>query len=105
MASSAPLLLLTGIVVLAGVVVSWKVEDRPREFFAYLLFLAVSVAGVFLSLDAFQLFFFLEIAVFPKYLMIVMWGWPQKKEYGGMKLTLYLFLGSMLALAGILAAW
>ncbi len=100
---SAPLVLLTGLVVLSGVVVSWKVEDRPREFFAYLLFLAVSVAGVFTSLDAFQLFFFLEIAVFPKYLMIVMWGWPQKKEYGGMKLTLYLFLGSMLALAGILA--
>ena len=100
---SAPLVLLAGIVVLAGVVVSWKVEDRPREFFAYLLFLGVSVAGVFISLDAFQLFFFLEIAVFPKYLMIVMWGWPQKKEYGGMKLTLYLFMGSMLALAGILA--
>jgi proton-translocating NADH-quinone oxidoreductase, chain M len=100
---SAPMVLLTGIVVLAGVVVSWRVEDRPREFFAYLLFLAVSVMGVFVSLDAFQLFFFLEIAVFPKYLMIVMWGWPQKKEYGGMKLTLYLFLGSMLALAGLLA--
>ncbi|MHC1740551.1 MAG: NuoM family protein [Anaerolineaceae bacterium] len=100
---SAPMILLTGIVVLAGIVVSWKVEDRPREFFTYLLFLGVSVAGVFLSLDVFQLFFFLEIAVFPKYLMIIMWGWPQKKEYGGMKLTLYLFLGSMIALAGILA--
>ncbi len=100
---SVLLLLLTGIVALAGVVVSWKIDDRPREFFTYLLFLAVSVAGVFMSLDAFQLFFFLEIAVFPKYLMIVMWGWKEKKEYGGMKLTLYLFFGSMLALAGILA--
>ena len=100
---SVPMVLLSGIVVLAGVVVSWRIDDRPREFFAYLLFLATSVTGVFVSLDIFLLFFFLEIAVFPKYLMIVMWGWPQKKEYGGMKLTLYLFLGSMLALAGILA--
>jgi NADH-quinone oxidoreductase subunit M len=100
---SVPMVLLTGIVVLSGVVVSWHIDDRPREFFAYLLFLGVSVAGVFSAMDAFLLFFFLEIAVFPKYLMIVMWGWPQKKEYGGMKLTLYLFLGSMLALAGILA--
>ncbi len=100
---SAPMVFLTGIVLLSGIVVSWKIEDRPREFFSYILFLGVSVVGVFASLDVFQLFFFLEIAVFPKYLMIVMWGWPQKKEYGGMKLTLYLFLGSMLALAGILA--
>jgi NADH-quinone oxidoreductase subunit M len=100
---SAPMVFLTGIVLLAGIVVSWKIEDRPREFFAYIMFLGASVAGVFSSLDLFQMFFFLEIAVFPKYLMIVMWGWPQKKEYGGMKLTLYLFLGSMLALAGLLA--
>ena len=100
---SAPMVFLTGIVLLSGIVVSWKIEDRPREFFSYILFLGVSVVGVFASLDVFQLFFFLEIAVFPKYLMILMWGWPQKKEYGGMKLTLYLFLGSMLALAGTLA--
>jgi NADH-quinone oxidoreductase subunit M len=53
----------------------------------------------------FQLFFFFELAVFPKYLMIVMWGSAKTKEYGGMKLTLYLFLGSVLALVGVLAVY
>ncbi len=102
---SLPLELMAGIVVLCGVMVSWRVEDRPREFFAFIMFLAASVFGVFASLDLFLLFFFFELAVFPKYLMIVMWGSPKTKEYGGMKLTLYLFLGSVVALIGVLAIY
>lgn len=97
--------LMAGLVVFSGVMVSWKITERPREFFAFLLFLAASVFGVFASLNLFQLFFFFELAVFPKYLMIVMWGYPKTREYGGMKLTLYLFLGSMVALVGVLAVY
>ncbi|HZU86815.1 MAG TPA: NADH-quinone oxidoreductase subunit M [Anaerolineaceae bacterium] len=102
---SLPLVLLAGVVVLTGVLVSWNVSDRPREFFAYLMFLAASVLGVFCSLDLFMLFFFFELAVFPKYLMIVMWGSPKTRNYGGMKLTLYLFIGSVIALVGVLAIY
>ncbi len=102
---SNPLVLLTGIVVFCGVLISWGVDDRPREFYAFLMFLGASVFGVFASLDLFQLFFFFEIAVFPKYLMIVVWGSPKTREYGGMKLTLYLFIGSVVALVGALAIY
>lgn len=102
---SAPLLLLGALVVAFGVMVSWNVEERPREFFAFLLLLGTSVLGVFASLDLFLLFFFFEIAVFPKYLMIVLWGSPKTREYGGMKLTLYLFIGSVIALVGVLALY
>ncbi len=91
---SLPLLLMAGLVITSGVLVSWRVDDRAREFFAFLMFLAASVVGVFCSLDLFMLFFFFELAVFPKYLMIVIWGSPKTREYGGMKLTLYLFIGS-----------
>ena len=97
--------LMAGLVVFSGVMVSWHIDDRPREFFSFLLFLASSVFGVFASLDLFQLFIFFELAIFPKYLMIVIWGSPKTKEYGGMKLTLYLFLGSMVALVGVLAMY
>ncbi len=69
------------------------------------MFLAASVLGVFCSLDLFLLFFLFELAVFPKYLMIVIWGSPKTREYGGMKLTLYLFIGSVLALVGALAIY
>ena len=102
---SLPMLLLSGIVLFCGVLISWNVEDRTREFFSFMMFLGVSVLGVFSSLDLFQLFFFFEIAIFPKYLMIVIWGYPKTREYGGMKLTIYLFIGSVLALLGALAIY
>jgi NADH-quinone oxidoreductase subunit M len=102
---SAAMVLMAGVVVFCGVLISWNVEDRPREFFAFLMFLATSVFGVFVSLDLFMLFFFFEIAVFPKYLMIIGWGSPKTREYGGMKLTLYLFIGSVIALIGALAIY
>ncbi|HEX9013283.1 MAG TPA: NADH-quinone oxidoreductase subunit M, partial [Anaerolineaceae bacterium] len=102
---SLPLVLLTGIVVFCGVLISWGVDDRPREYYAFIMFLATSIFGVFVSLDLFQLFFFFEIAVFPKYLMIVVWGYPKTREYGSMKLTLYLFIGSVVALIGALAIY
>jgi NADH-quinone oxidoreductase subunit M len=102
---SAPLVLLTGIVMLTGVLISWNIDDRPREFFAFLFLLAAGVLGVFVSLDLFQLFFFYELAVFPKFLLINLWGSPKTREYGAMKLVLYLFLGSVLALVGALAMY
>ena len=100
---SAPLVLLTGVVIFTGVLVSWGIEDRPREFFTFLFILATGVFGVFVSLDLFMLFFFYEIAVFPMYLLIAIWGWQVTREYAAMKLTLYLFIGSVIALVGGLA--
>lgn len=111
---SAPLVLLTGVVMFTGVLISWGdhnkhvsagIQDRPREFFAFLFVLASGVFGVFVSLDLFMLFFFYEIAVFPMYLLIVIWGWIQTREYAAMKLTLYLFMGSVVSLVGALAMY
>jgi NADH-quinone oxidoreductase subunit M len=102
---SAPLVLLTGIVMVTGVMISWGVEDRPREFFAFLFILASGVFGVFASLDLFMLFFFYEIAVFPMYLLIAIWGWIKTREYAAMKLTLYLFIGSVVSMIGALVMY
>jgi NADH-quinone oxidoreductase subunit M len=102
---STPLVLLTGVVMFTGVLISWGIDDRPREFFAFLFILASGVFGVFTSLDLFQLFFFYEIAVFPMFLLIAIWGWVKTREYAAMKLTLYLFIGSVVALVGALAMY
>jgi NADH-quinone oxidoreductase subunit M len=102
---SAPLILLTGVVMFTGVLISWGIDDRPREFFGFLFILATGVFGVFISLDLFMLFFFYEIAVFPMYLLISIWGWKQTREYAAMKLTLYLFIGSVVSLVGALAMY
>jgi NADH-quinone oxidoreductase subunit M len=100
-----PMVLLTALVLLTGVMISWGIDDRPREFMAFFLILSVGVFGVFAAQDAFLFFFLLEIAVFPKYLMIVVWGYPKTREYGGMKLTLYLFIASVVALIGVLGVY
>src|SRR5574341_2262986 len=111
---SAPLVLLTGVVMFTGVLISWGeenhgvsagIQDRPREFFAFLFILASGVFGVFASLDLFMLFSFYEIAVFPMYLLIVIWGWVVTREYAAMKLTLYLFIGSVVSLVGALVMY
>jgi NADH-quinone oxidoreductase subunit M len=102
---NAPLVLLTGVVMFTGVLISWGVDDRPREFFAFLFILATGVFGVFVALDLFMLFFFYEIAVFPMFLLIAIWGWKVTREYAAMKLTLYLFIGSVIALVGALAMY
>ncbi|HSR49037.1 MAG TPA: NADH-quinone oxidoreductase subunit M [Anaerolineales bacterium] len=102
---SMPLVLLTGVVMFTGVLISWGIDDRPREFFAFLFILATGVFGVFVALDAFMLLFFYEIAVFPMFLLIAIWGWQVTREYAAMKLTLYLFIGSVISLVGILAMY
>lgn len=102
---NAPLVLLTGVVMFTGVLISWGIDDRPREFFAFLFILASGVFGVFVAQDLFMLFFFYEIAVFPMYLLISIWGWVKTREYAAMKLTLYLFIGSVVSLVGGLAMY
>src|SRR5580704_16053124 len=64
---SLTLLLLTGIVAIAGVLFSWNIEYRTKEFFAFYLALIGGVYGVFLSFDLLLLFVFYEIAIIPKY--------------------------------------
>ena len=99
-----PMILLTGIVAVGGVMISWGIEDRAREFFAFFMLLVAGVFGVFVALDLFLLFFFYELAIFPMYILIATWG-STRKEYAAMKLTLYLLIGSIVALVGLLAIY
>lgn len=101
---SVSLLLLTSIIVLAGVFISWKTDDLPKEFFIALLVLATGVYGFFISIDMFTMFVFYEIAVIPMYLLIGIWG-SGPKEYSAMKLTLMLMGASSVLLVGILGIY
>ena len=98
------MILLTSFVVIAGVLVSWNVEKMTKEFYFLLILLSFGAYGFFISLDLFILFFFLEIAVIPKYLLIGIWG-SGKKEYAANKLALMLMGGSALVLVGLLGTY
>lgn len=101
---SVAMILLTAFVVIAGVLVSWNVTKMTKEFYFLLILLSMGAYGFFISLDLFILFFFLEIAVIPKYLLIGIWG-SGKKEYSANKLALMLMGGSALVLVGLLGIY
>ncbi len=101
---SVLMIVLTAIITLAGVLISWRVEDLTKEFFISLLVLSGGVFGFFISLDIFTMFLFYEVAVIPMYLLIGIWG-TGPKEYSAMKLTLMLMGGSAFLLVGILGIY
>ncbi|MEW6265689.1 MAG: NADH-quinone oxidoreductase subunit M [Thermodesulfobacteriota bacterium] len=96
-----PLVLLTSITLVTGVWTMWELEYRVKEYFCLMLFMVVGVYGTFMALDLFFLFVFYDVSLFPMYPLIAIWG-STRKEYGAMKLTLYLLAGSALILPGIL---
>ncbi len=109
---SVPMVLLTGIVGLTGVLISWTIQERAKEFFVLFFLLVAGVYGVFVTLDLFFFFFFYELAVMPMYLLIGVWGsssdfgsFLRPKEYGAMKLMLYLVAGSILVWVALLAVY
>jgi NADH-quinone oxidoreductase subunit M len=101
---SLTLVVLTGLAAVAGILFSWNIEHRAKEFFTFYLVLIGGVYGVFLSFDLFLLFAFYEIAIVPKYFIIAIWG-STRREYGAMKLALYSFVGSAMVLVGLIAAY
>ena len=105
---SAPMVLLSGIVMATGILINWEIKHRPKDFFVLFLLLEAGVFGVFVSTDLFFLFFFYELALLPMYLLIGIWGsstdfgtFLRTKEYGALKLMLYLMAGSVLVWVGI----
>lgn len=107
---SVVLVLLHGLCAFSGVLISCTIPDRVKEYFIFYLILITGVFGVFLSLDLFFFYFFYEMAVIPMYPLIGIWGSDIKeqgivrfsKEYATMKLTLYLTLGAVIGLIGLL---
>ena len=124
-----PLVLASSILLFAGIFISWHIKDRTKEFYIFLLILAAATIGVFMSLDLFFLYFFYEMSVIPMYVLLGVWGSHTKgyldmtdpdglkkrdsvgfifnfaansKEYAAMKLTLFLSVGAVVALMGIL---
>ncbi len=87
-----------------GVLISYRIAARVKEYYLFYLLLIGGVYGVFVSLDLFFFYFFYEMAVIPMFPLIGIWG-SGEKVYATMKLTLYLTAGAVLALVGLLAMY
>jgi NADH-quinone oxidoreductase subunit M len=98
---STTLILLTGLLFLVAVLVSWSVERRPREYYAWLMVLETAVVGVFAAQDLILFFLFWELELIPMFFLISIWG-TGRREYSAMKFVLFTFAGSALMLVGFL---
>jgi NADH-quinone oxidoreductase subunit M len=99
---SLPLVLLTTFLMPLCVLVSWRaIEARVREFMATLLIMETAMLGVFVALDFVLFYVFWEAMLIPMYLIIGVWGGPNR-VYAAVKFFLYTLAGSVLLLVAIL---
>ncbi|MEO0793940.1 MAG: NADH-quinone oxidoreductase subunit M [Verrucomicrobiota bacterium] len=102
---SMPLYLLAGIVGLAaGIHAMYSQAERLHLYMALLLVMQSGLMGVFSSIDIFFFYFFHELALIPTFIMIGIWG-GEGRRVAAMEMTVYLTLGAMLSLLGLIAIY
>ncbi len=99
------LVILTGVVTLIAMLVSWRSIDQ-RVALHYLLILAMEsgIMGVFLSLDLFLFYLFWELMLIPMFFLIGIWGHGHN-IYSALKFFLYTLVGSLLMLLAIITLY
>jgi NADH-quinone oxidoreductase subunit M len=102
---SLPLVLMTTILMPLCVLISWRsIDTRIRSFMAMLLVMEGAMIGVFASLDFVLFYVFWEAMLIPMYLLIGVWGGPNR-IYAAVKFFLYTLVGSVLLLVAILVLY
>ena len=99
------LVLMGAIVAFAAACCSFEIKSREKEFYILLLVMTGGILGAFMSLDLFFFYFFHELALVPTFIMIGVWGRGEKKNYATFQITLYLSIGALLALIGLIALY
>ncbi len=99
------LILMGAIVAFAAALCSWEIQTREKEFYILLLVMTGGILGAFASLDLFFFYAFHEFALIPTFIMIGVWGRGEKKNYATFQITLYLSIGALIALIGLIALY
>lgn len=99
---SLPLVLLTTVLSPFCILCSWKaIDTRVKEFMAVLLIMETAMLGVFVALDFVLFYIFWEAMLIPMYLLIGVWGGPNRL-YAAIKFFMYTLVGSVLLLVAII---
>ena len=100
-----PLFVLAGVVgFVAGLYALQSTAERLKLYVMLLLVMQAGLMGVFASVDVFFLYFFHELALIPTFIMVGIWG-GRDRNYAAMTMTIYLTLGAMLSLLGLIAIY
>ena len=102
---SLPMFVLAGLVGLAAGLYALTAEaDRKASYWILLLIMQGGLMGTFASMDIFFFYFFHELALIPTFIMIGVWGGAGRRS-AAMEMTIYLTLGAMLSLIGIIGLY
>jgi NADH-quinone oxidoreductase subunit M len=99
------LILMGAVVAFAAALCSWEIQTREKEFYILLLIMSGGILGAFASLDLFFFYALHEFALVPTFIMIGVWGRGERKNYATFQITLYLSVGALLALLGLIALY
>lgn len=94
---SMPLIVLSALLLVIGVLSSWKLQTKVKGYFILYLVLSGSIIGCFAALDFFLFYVFFEFMLLPMFFLIGIWGGP-RRSYASIKFFLYTLLGSLFIL-------
>ena len=93
---------LTAFITVIVVIAAWQViTERVNQYMGAFLILSGLMVGVFSALDGLLFYVFFEATLIPMYIIIGIWGGPQR-VYAAFKFFLYTLLGSLLMLIALL---
>jgi NADH-quinone oxidoreductase subunit M len=99
------LILMGAVVLFAATAISWNIKTREKQYYILLLLMGGGILGAFASLDLFFFYFFHELALVPTFIMIGVWGRGEQKNYATYQITLYLSIGALLVLVGLIGVY
>jgi NADH-quinone oxidoreductase subunit M len=96
------LVALTAVLMVSSVLVSWNaIQERPNEYYAWLLALGTGLVGVFLAFDILLFYVFFELTLVPLFFLIGIWGGPERR-HAARKFFIYTLTGSLITFLGLL---
>jgi NADH-quinone oxidoreductase subunit M len=99
---SMPLILLTTFISVFVIIAGWdSISYRPSHYMAAFLIMEGIMVGVFSALDAILFYFFWEAMLIPMFIIIGVWGGPNR-VYATIKFFLYTFFGSVFMLVALI---
>jgi len=96
------LVALTSLLTVVCIGASFRVEQKVKNYMAFMLLLESGIIGVFLSSNLFLFYIFWELMLIPAYFLVGSWG-GERRIYAAIKFVLFTSVGSLLMLAGIIA--
>jgi len=94
---SLPLVVLSSLVLLIGVISSWNIQEKAKGYYILYLILSSRIVGCFIALDFFLFYLCFEFMLLPMFFLIGIWG-RKRRSYASIKFFLYTLLGSLFIL-------